>query len=160
MKILKFILSLFLTILISCEERNSEPKLILIKASNDQFEHFDTIYGRDISRTDSIMFWYDNDNFKGSIDTLLILKDQTKLMGKTLEFIREKTFDSQGKKSRIKKYYYHGDGFHGFNIFYIDPMKGIIINTTHNDMIIEYDFIQNRFLIEKIKNDSLFFGYE
>ena len=38
--------------------------------------------------------------------------------------------------------------------------KGIILNTTHSDMIIEYDFVKNKSLIEEIKNDSLFFGYE
>ncbi|WP_461302558.1 hypothetical protein [Aureisphaera sp.] len=88
------------------------------------------------------------------------MKKQTKLMGKTLEFIRKKSFTENGKDIEIEKYYYHGDGFHGFNIFYINSKKGIIINTTHRDMIIEYDFIENKLLIEKIKSDSLFFGYE
>ncbi len=160
MKISKFILVLLIIILSSCKEKSAEAKIILIKASRDKFEHFDTIYGKDISRSDSIMFWYDNDDFKGSIDTLLFMKDRTQFMGKTLEFVRKKKYTVNEENVEIEKYYYHGDGFHSFNIFYINSKKGIVLNTTHSDMIIEYDFVKNKSLINQIKSDSLFFGYE
>ncbi len=162
MKVIKyFIVALVVIGLTGCEEKSTEPRIMQIKASGDKFEHLDTIYMKNISRSDSIMFWYDNDDFKGSMDTLLILKNETRLMGKTLEFISNKEFTTtNGNRHEIKKYYYDGDGFHGFNIFYINEEKGVVINITHNDMIIEYDYIKNEELIEKIKFDTIFFGYE
>lgn len=160
MNLLKAYLLSLVLLLSACKEAVVQPEILKIRASKDNFEHFDTIYGSEIRKKDSTLFRYDNDNFKGSVDTLFLLKNRTLLMGKTLEFIRRKDFVVDQKSYEVVKYYYHGEGFHSFNMFFINPELGIILNTTYSDWMIEYGYQKNKVLIDEIKKDSIFLTYE